>query len=153
MTIETPQIDPVKRIKELNSYISQFNLSDGLDLCRFISNYILRYDEHWIYTNNYSINLWFIAYLAKQLLLFASDKNKKILSVEELKQISREFTVISENSLNCFSDKYYSERIDSQLKAEYERRFWQEPIISLLPRIWYTLVEPPLKKNHDIHNW
>lgn len=142
-------IDISDRLDKLNHFISQFNLIDGIDLCRFITNHFLKYDQNWIYSNDFSINLWFIAFLAKQLLLFASEKNKKDISLNELKYLSREFAVISEGSLGLFKEKDYMNNLSSIIKADYERRFWQEPIVYLLPRIWYTLIETPFKNYQD----
>jgi hypothetical protein len=94
--------------------------------------------------NDYYLTSWFIVYLAKEILLRASDSNKTVLNTDKLKELSRHFAVADVGYLDSTSARDKSELLRRQILLHYERRLWVEPVKTVMARLYYTLYQPPL---------
>ena len=136
-------------VEKFSREVGGFEQTSGLLLCHSLACQMFKQGKAFYRDQHGSfISVWFLAYVAKELLLFSSDViwNRR-MTLDDLSRLAKFYLDrILDSEFKEPEDTAWKAKISWNIKVHYEQMVWQLPLRSYLARSHYTMFEHPWPK-------
>jgi hypothetical protein len=116
------------KIDEFSRKVGQFEPTDGLLRCWQLSNFAFTNDAAVFSQQGQVVTLWFLAYLAKELLLSPTNTSQRKMTEAEFNNLSDFYHKIEDSAVSLAETQEGDKGLPWLIKANYEQLFYQQPI-------------------------
>ena len=130
-----------QQINEFSRKVREFEPTDGLFRCWQSSNFAFTNDAAAFSQQGQVVTLWFLAYLAKELLLSPLSTNQREMTLVDFNHLSDFYHTKIGDSVQSLAESQEGDKgLSWLIKANYEQLFYQQPIRDLIGRSYYAFV-------------
>jgi hypothetical protein len=133
-----------ENFERFSNLVSQYQQTPALIHCWEFSKNFFAKNTPVIMFENSLISPWFIAYFAKELLMYASDLSPNEMSKSDFARLATYYNEWLIDPIVTWEKKQKDDALLSwRLKVDYEQFFWQNPIKNWIPRAYYMYFAHP----------
>jgi hypothetical protein len=139
------------RIRHIKSEVGKFSQIEGLKQCQSMANTLFGGNNAWVYDRDCSFSLWFVAYLAKEFLLYGRVDGGKPFDLQDCADLSLEYAAVSDALVFEMKEARSDTKLSALMRIAFERWYLCERVVHNMPRLYLTLVRPPDPTTHNLH--